>query len=123
MKRQADLFCGKIPKRDLDRFVESQPGNTLIAATRAGHPMNEGRRLLAVKRRPGFLPKDPLDLGFGRQRMKKRLEKAEPGGAGIGNELQRSYIHRVGTDLTVAYHAVAGELEPGYPKAVETHTD
>ncbi|MEX2318388.1 MAG: hypothetical protein WD626_00950, partial [Bauldia sp.] len=109
MERHAGLLGGQVPQCDLDRFVEGQPEIALIAPTVAGHTMHQRQRPLAFERGPGFLTKCPHDLGFIRQRMEKRLHKAQADGTGIGNELKPGYIHRVGPNLAVAHRAVAAE--------------
>jgi len=83
--------------------------------------MHQRRRRLTFKRRPGFRAKHPLDLDLIGQRMKQGLDKPQADRAGIGNQLERRYVHIVGTHLAVADHPVAGKLESGDAELGNAH--
>lgn len=83
--------------------------------------MDETGGRLAFERRPGFRAEDALDFGDIGQREKQGLDKTQADLAGIGNQLERRYIHVVGAHLAVADDAIAGELETGDAKFNQAH--
>jgi hypothetical protein len=67
---------------------------------------------LTLEAGPRLVFENPGDLLLGRQRVNKVWINPIPT-CRIGNQLEGRYIHRIGTDLAVADHPVARELESG----------
>ena len=101
--------------------MEGQRESALVAAARAADTMDQRRRRLTLEPGPCLGAEDALDLDLVRQGMKQGLDKPEADSAGIGNQLERRYVHVVGTDLAVADDAVAGKLETGETELGNAH--
>ena len=116
MQRQAHLLGREIPQRDLQRLMERQAEGPLLpprgrgtrwTSASGGWPSSSGQTSSRKTR--------SISASVG-QRVKQGLDKAQPDLAGIGNELERRYIDRVGAHLAVADGPVAAELETGDAK-------